>query len=288
MNPVAFPGMSGYTAIQVNESMEDSMRRGTTFWGIVFILFGTILLLQSLGILQFQVWTLIGPGFLILLGVWIIFGVFSRNDIRAEQKTIPLEGAREARVTVKHGAGRIVVKAMTRADQLVDGTFAGGLDVRTHKRGDVLDVDLQVPSDVGWMFPWAWQSRGLEWDFALNDAIPLSLAFETGASETRLDLSNLRVRELSLKTGASSMVAMLPANAGQTRVRVEGGATSVVLNVPANVGARVRFRGGLATAKVDHQRFRQMGEVYETADYATAPNKIDIDAEMGVGSLEVR
>jgi hypothetical protein len=248
------------------------MRRGTTFWGLLFILFGTVLLLQSLGILQFRVWPLIGPAFLVLLGVWILFGALYRPKVRADQVSVPLEGAREARVTIHHGAGRLELGALSSSDKLADGTFGGGLDVRARKSGDILDVDLRVPSDAGWAFPWPLGSRGLEWTFGLNNSIPLTLAFETGASESRLDLTNLRVTALTLKTGASSTQVLLPANAGNTRVRIEGGAASVGLRLPSGVGARVRFRGGLAAVNVDSQRFRGVGDLYETADYATASN----------------
>ena len=57
-----------------------------------------------------------------------------------------------------------------------------------------------------------WGPRGWEWAFGLNDAIPLALKLETGATETRIDLTNLRVTDLRLKTGASSTDVQLPAN----------------------------------------------------------------------------
>jgi len=31
-----------------------------------------------------------------------------------------------------------------------------------------------------------------------------------------------------------------------------------------------------------------MGDVYQSADYGTAPNKVDVNVETGVGSVDVR
>jgi hypothetical protein len=62
----------------------------------------------------------------------------------------------------------------------------------------------------------------------------------------------------------------------------------VTVRVPSGVAARIRIRGGLAGIKVDQNRFPRMGDTYQSADYDTAPNKVDVDIETGVGSVEIR
>ena len=264
------------------------MRRGSTFWGVIFILAGIIFLLNSLGFLAINVWNVIWPLFLVVLGLWVLLGAFlPRRASAGEKASIPLEGATRARIRVSHGAGRLSVKSGAGGDRLADGTFGGGLDYRAKRDGDALDVRMRVPSDT-FPGPWMWGTGKLDWDFALNDQIPLSLEFETGASDNYLDLTNLRVESLRVKTGASSTQVLLPANAGQTRADFEAGAASVVFRVPSGVAARVRVRGGLSGTRVDTNRFPRSGDGYQSADYETATNKVDISAEIGVGSIEVR
>ncbi len=267
------------------------MRRRSTFWGLVFIVAGVIFLLNSLGILAINAWNIIWPLFIILLGLWILWGVISpasKGAMATKSATILLDSAKQARIRVHHGAGRLAVSSAALGDKLVDGTFGGGLDYSSRRNGDMLDVLMQLAAGP-LLGPWNWTpGTTLDWNFALNRDVPLSLEFEMGASDNRLDLTDLKVTDLYVKTGASRNEIVLPGNAGCTRVRIEGGAASVAVQVPAGVAARIQSRGGLAGIQVDETRFPRFGGGYQSADYGTAANQVDIDAEMGVGSLRVR
>jgi hypothetical protein len=266
------------------------MKRGSLFWGVILILVGALLLLGTF--LDVNVWSLIWPLFLIMLGLWILWGiVVGPRSVEAGEVTIPLEGAGQARVRIRHGAGRLHVNAGAGLDELATGTFGGGLDYRVRRDRDMLDVEMRVPAEGFPHFapPWMWGPGGaLDWSFGLNDEIPLSLDLETGASDTRLDLTDLRVTDLRLQTGASATDLTLPANAGHTRAEIRAGAASVNVRVPSGLAARIRVRGGLAAITVDQNRFPRTGDVYQSVDYDTAPNKVDVDIETGVGSIDVR
>jgi hypothetical protein len=265
------------------------MRRSGLFWGVILLLIGLLLLLSNLGIIAVNVWGAVWAVVLIALGVGILWGIVAGSSAaETEEVAIPLEGAASARVRVKHGAGRLRVSAGAAPDALVEGTFSGGLDYQARRRGEELDVEMSPRGFPFFMSPWNWRRHGLGWTFNLNGAIPLDLAFETGAGEARLDLSELRVTDLRLQTGASSVQVTLPAQAGHTRAQIEAGAASISIRVPAEVAAQVRFEGGLASVNVDQSRFPRTGGVYRSPDYDTAQNKVDIEVEAGVGSFEVR
>jgi hypothetical protein len=100
-------------------------------------------------------------------------------------------------------------------------------------------------------------------------------------------LSDLQVKELTLKSGASSTNLTLPASAGMTHARVSSGAASVNISVPQGVAARIRWHGGLSTVSVNQARFQRSGDSYQSPDYDTAANNVDLDVEMGVGSVTV-
>jgi hypothetical protein len=267
------------------------MRKSTLFWGIVLILIGFLLLVGN--ILNVNAWDLIWPLVLIGFGVWMLWGIFfGRPSVKTEEAAIPLEGARQARVHVRHGAGRLRVDGSASAGNLAAGTFGGGLDRRVKREGDTLDVEMRLPVHAvpAW-FPWpgTWGPAGLfDWTFGLSREVPLSLNFETGAGEARLDLTDLRVTDLRLQTGASATEIILPAGAGHTRAEIRAGAASVAMRVPDGVAARIRARGGLAGVSVNRNRFPRTGDVYQSADYDTAANKVEIDAEIGAGSIDIR
>jgi len=66
----------------------------------------------------------------------------------------------------------------------------------------------------------------------------------TGANETVLDLTDLRITELQVHTGASATKVSLPTNAGYTRVTCEGGAASFELRIPSTVAAESGIAAG--------------------------------------------
>ena len=66
-----------------------------------------------------------------------------------------------------------------------------------------------------------------------------ALEFNTGAGEARLDLTDLRVTNLRLQTGASSTDVTMPANAGHTKAKIDAGAASITIRIPSGVAARI-------------------------------------------------
>ncbi len=264
------------------------MTKSRLFWGTILLIIGLLLLFSNLGIIAIEIWSAIWAVLLIVVGLGILYGVFSGREAPGQEVAIPLEGAARATIHLSHGAGRLRVDAGAPTDALLEGTFGGGLDYRSDRKGDQLNVHLSPPDLLAMMVPWNWGREGLGWLLRLNGEIPLSLAFETGASDARLDLTDLRVTDLKLETGASSLNVTLPAQAGHTRARIDAGAASVAVRIPAQVAARLRLEGGLASIEVDEARFPRAGRLYQSPNYETAENRIDLKVEAGVGSLRVR
>lgn len=266
------------------------MRYGAIFWGTLIILVGAALLAGNL--LGLNVWPFLLPTVIIFVGVWLL--IWSRihpKSLEGENVSIPLQGASRAEVRIRHGAGRLLLQGGAGPNVLASGSFTGGLRHSENRRGDTLDVEMGVPEDIWmnfggpWIFgPWT----PILWDVRLNDGVPMTLDMETGAGESRVDLSALKAEEIRLKTGASSTEMTLPARAGKTRVKVSSGAASVVLRVPDGVAARIAVESGLAGITIDQNRFPRSGGGYESADYGRAENSVDIKIETGVGAVEIR
>lgn len=260
------------------------MKSSTIFWGLALVVVGLALLAGNL--LNINIWAYLWPVALILTGLWILFGSRLRNNKEIETLTVPLEGAAAARVRIDHGAGRLVISGGAAPDNLAEGTFGGGVNFKRVKIGDAAEVEFLFP-EIN--FPdWA-PGDSRVWDVHLNDRVPITLAINTGAGETRADLSGLNVTGVTLKTGASSVDLTLPSVAGSTQVKVEGGATSVNIHVPEGVAARIHTDSGLSSINVDTLRFaRQDGGGYVSPDFNTAAKKVELSIEVGVGSVTVR
>jgi hypothetical protein len=267
------------------------MRTNRIFWAILLVGLGFLFLANNLGLMDVNVWGLIWPAFLIFLGISFLLGTTRRSDaVTLEQGSIDLDGAENATVRVKHGAGRLIVDDSAESGKLASGTFAHGLDARVKRDGNNLEVVMQPKSPVfpDVVFPWNWTStRGFRWEFGFSRGVPLNLIFETGAAEANLDLTNLQVKDLKLSTGASSTELKLPAGAGYTQVKVEAGAASIIIRVPDGVAARIEAEAGLASISVDQSRFPKGNGFYQSVDYQEAVNKADIRIETGMASIEI-
>ena len=268
------------------------MKRITLIVGSVLIAWGALGALDALGVIHVSICGMVWACLIIAVGVWLVWGAATKAPATEEEDvSIPLEGASAAQIRISHGAGRLQVQGGAGTDQLVEGRFTGGLAYRVSRTGDRLDVDMRVQGQglATALLPWKWpRTRGAEWTVHLNEAIPLSLKIEGGASDNRLDLSDLKVQELQVETGASSTKLTLPAGAGQTRAQVSCGVGAVEIQIPSGVSARVRAHSALAEVKVDRARFpRVSAGVYESPDYETAANRIDLLVEASLGSADV-
>jgi hypothetical protein len=267
-------------------------RPSNIFWGLVFLVLGGLFLIDSLGIVSINLWGVLGPLLLILFGLWVLLGYFNQGKpMVGEPESIPLQGARSASLRFHHGIGRLVVGAGAEPMDLVTGTFGGGLKSRIRQEGDHLDATLRVRdhSFPVVIFPRAWGGQqSFEWQVQVSDEIPLDLKLNLGASETSLDLTDLKVRSLRVDTGASAAEIYLPDNMAQTQAVIKGGLASVKVFVPEGVAARIRVTGGLMDTRVDQTRFPKHGGVYQSADYETALNKVDLRVDMGLGSVFVQ
>jgi hypothetical protein len=253
------------------------------YWGIVIIVFGVLSLGVTLGWLpNVSLWALIGPYFLIALGLWLLIRPrFPRHTgLSTSSDSIPLDGAQEARIKIEHGAGKLNISGGAKEGELLGGSFWGGLKKKATRSGTTLDLKLESAYEFG--------DDSQDWNLNLTGAVPLDLKLDTGASELVCDLTDLKVRKLDLDTGASSTRIKLPAKAGYTLVDIDAGAASVEMAVPEGVAASIRLETALMKNTIDEVRFPRTGERYETPGYETAENKVEIKIDSAVGSISIK
>ena len=252
-------------------------------WPVAWTVGGVVLLMSTTGQLTQgpgEVFSEYWPWVAVVIGAWFVLGAFipvGRGP--TEQLALPLVGTTDASVAVKFGAGTLQARAAAPGN-LVDGTFEGGVRHRSVGANRV-----EIEQDTTYGLPWL--DNGANWDLGLTAEVPLDLRLETGANRSMLDLRELRLRSLALKTGASETRVRLPRAAGVTAVRAESGVASLTLEVPAGVAARIRGRMALGSSQVDETLFPRVGDGYESPGFAAAPNRIDIDISGGVGSVRV-
>jgi hypothetical protein len=295
---------------------------------LLLIGLGVLLLLTNVGLVSWEVWPTIlryWPLALVLLGVQALisgrvdwtslvllllavvvvwmgtqFETWSHREQRAfgppttDTFRQPLEGARAARLEVEFGAGALRVDGAAPSGLLASGGLNGAGPGRLRTEYRVRDgvglFSVEAAGAAEGRFPF-WHrmddSAG-QLTVSVSPDVPLELVVEAGAADAVLDLRELQISSLRYETGASRSTVVLPAR-GITRADIRGGASSMAIEVPPGVAARIQTSGsGLSDVNIDQSRFSRNGDVYQSADYPTAPNRVDLRLEVGLANVTVR
>lgn len=266
------------------DKQEANMKREGLFWGGLLVVLGVLLLLENLGLFPPKVsaWGIFWAVVLIWVGVrGVIAGLGGRAN-KIETVAIPIGQLSAGDIQIEHGAGRLNIDGSAALGNLLNGQFSGGVSYRVDGSKVFLSV---LPHNFSfWGFT---PYHSLDWSVGLTRSIPISLRIQSGASDNRLNLIDLRVTKLRVEVGASSTRMTLPNQAGQTKAILKSGAAAMKVEIPEGVAGRISVQSGLASITINSRRFPLMGNYYQSSDYDTAQNRVDISVETGVGSVEI-
>lgn len=261
------------------------MNRNQLFWGSALILVGGLLLAGEMGVtlpngnsLMSIFWPLLLIGF----GAWVLLSVFMRGTVETETVSIDLQGARSAALRINHGAGEFRLHGGAGSFEIVRGAFTGGLEHKSNLDGETLNVHLRPANDMS-IFPPFMSRSQLDWDFSLNNSVPTALDMNLGANKSVIDLKDLTITDIKLKTGASDTVLTLPAR-GRLKLDCDIGAASLTVIVPEGVSIRAKGAIGVGDFHVDRSRFPNN----ESPDFAAAENAVDIWVKGGAVSVHIK
>lgn len=284
---------------------------------LLLILLGVALLLDNLGIWTpnwGDLWRL-WPLLLVLIGLQIIYGRSAWGGVvsllvvvaiivgvlalsppagqaRVMEEVIayPARGITSTVVRADLGIGALDVSVLEDSDQAFE-LLARYDRSRVNLTQDVEVVDgvarvrLGTTNRRNGLAPLGREFQS-EWRLRLNPEIETELDVSTGVSTANLALGRLSLTRLSVNAGVGEVRIALP-DVGRYEVSVDGGVGALRIDVPEALEARVRIDEGLGALDVA-SRFSRQGAYYETAGYATADARADIDIDGGVGSITIR
>ncbi len=240
---------------------------------VVSALFGIFLALLIFGIIHNAFW-----GFDFDEGSKDHFTDYYYEDFNPAYKSASLE--------INSGAGQFSITNTT--DKLVEGKTYGSLaeyDFHSEKSDSSVDVIFDYGKKGPNFFVGKFRNR---LDVSLNVLPVWDITLNIGASKSNFDLSNFKVKNLDLHTGATSTKIKLGDKYDQTtNVGVDMGAASLTLEVPQNVGCEIQSDMALASKHVEGFTSRGSGH-YITDNFENSTKRILIDVKGGVSSLTVR
>jgi len=240
------------------------------------------------------------------------------KNILTQNLSEPLAGARAAKVDIDIADGNLTIDKLAGEEQLLaSGTlqYLEGQGLPTESVNTINgQATLQLKArSSGWPWlrlPWAACNAATQWQIHLNPNVQSDITAHSGGGNLKLNLSGMAVTCISADTGGGNMDLVLPDDAtnlnanvktgagnvtveigngitGRNTVNARSGAGSVIVHIPRGIAARIHATSGTGKAAVD-SRFNKMDEdSYQSPDYDSASDKVEISVHSGAGKVRV-
>jgi hypothetical protein len=107
-----------------------------------------------------------------------------------------------------------------------------------------------------------------------------------GAGQLKFDLSDYKIKDISLETGAADISLKLGDKIKEAKVKVESGVAKIKISVPKGVACQINMEGALNAKDFDGFTKAQSG-TWKTDNFDSANKKIFINLESGLSAVTV-
>ncbi|MYL71775.1 hypothetical protein GLW00_12985 [Halobacillus litoralis] len=123
-----------------------------------------------------------------------------------------------------------------------------------------------------------------EWDVLLTNQIPVDLALQTWAAESKLDLKEAWLQNLSIEAGVGELTVDLSGDYEESfDATIETGVGESTVYLPEDTGVKITVEKGIGDIETDG--LLKSGDSWVNEAYDSSGPRIHINAEMGVGDL---
>lgn len=275
--------------------------------------------------------------FLILL--FLIFFVIAydesmADEINGENRVIPLGEVDSLKVSIKFGAGKLDLTSGQ--EDVFEGNFQydksilkPNIQYEILGESGILTLSQSIKKDLDLPFPY--KNR---WNLKLPSGIPLQLYINTATYSGDIDLTNLQIenfylnsgasqtnivfnqrnfidlKNINIKTGASTINVLGLANANfdkmnftggagsytfdfsgdltkKSKVNINVGAAKIVLKIPSAIGTKIIIER-FPAVKLDIRGFVKINDqTYISPEYGKSDAELDIQIKGGLIDVEV-
>lgn len=133
------------------------------------------------------------------------------------------------------------------------------------------------------------RSASPEYKFDLGESgVMTDLDLKVGAGRGEVSLTGTKVGKVNADVGAGSLEINLYNVKDKINLKVGAGKATLKLN--SEVGYKINYKVGVGSIQVNGDTIASFGSkssVYESGNYSSADQVVDIDVEVGVGSFEL-
>jgi hypothetical protein len=240
------------------------------------------------------------------------------DNVLTDNLSEPLNGATAARVDIDAGTGHLTIDRLTGGEQVLAGGTLQYLEDQGLPTRSVSSDNGQATLTLragevkrSWFrLPWSACGGEYEWQVHLNPRVSSDINAHSDGGNVKLNLAGMAVAHVMAETGGGNMDVTLPDNSanlsvaaktgggnvtvdmgrgitGSSTVEAGSGAGNVAVHLPGGIAARVHATSGWGKVVVD-PRFSKIDEhTYQSPDYDSAADKVEITAQSGAGNVSV-
>jgi len=276
--------------------------------------------------------------YILLILPFLIFFVITYKSMADEEnrenRVIPLGEVDSLKVSIKFGAGKLDL--ISGEEDVFKGNFQydksilkPNIQYEILGETGILTLSQSIKKDLDLPFPY--KNR---WNLKLPSGIPLQLYINTATYSGDINLTNLLIenfylttgagqtnilfnqpnlinlKNINIKTGASTIKMLGLANANfdkmnftggagsytfdfsgdltkKSKVNINVGAAKIVLKIPSNIGTKIIFRN-FPASKLDIVGFKKINDqTYISPEYGKSTAELDIEIKGGFVDVEV-
>jgi hypothetical protein len=230
----------------------------------------------------------------------------------------PLGSVMSVKVDINVADGNLTIDRLTGDEpllasgtlQYLEGQGQPSRSVNTSNGHATLTLKGGSSGWPGFRLPWAACNGATEWQIHLNPAVLSQITVQSGGGNVKLNLAGMMVTSLSANTGGVNMDVVLPDGAANLSINTKTGAGNVTLDIgrgitggnivnatsgggnvvvciPSGIAARIHATTGLGKAIIESGFSQIDSNTYQSPDYDSAADKVEITANSGAGNVIV-
>jgi predicted membrane protein len=257
----------------------------------------------------------------LLLGTvigFVYWGTTRSGKILTENLTEPLNGITNAKVDINTREGNLSIDPLSAGDQiLARGTLQysekQGLPTQTLDSSSsqvIFSVKGNNNERHSFRLPWATKNDAIKWQIYLNPVVFSDITAHTGGGNVNLDLTGTVVNSVRTDIGGGNIDMILPNNTanlsvtaktgagnvtieigngitGISSINATSGAGKVAIHVPGGIATKIHATSGMGKVTLDPRFVKIDSNTYQSPDYDSAVNKIEIAINSGAGDVTV-
>ena len=294
-----------------------------SLWPLILVAVGLNILIGS-QYPSIRPW--LAVGFLVIALTLMVFaeplGLDFSSDLKQAEFSEPLNGAESASIILDLSVGRTNLSALQSGGELFSAeVFYRGTVSYDSNPGNNTNIHLEIdePKNIRGInnFWEIFDTQDVSNNIKISPDIPIELTINVGVGETNIDLSELTLQSLKINGGVGEIDLTLPMQDAPYKVDVDGGVGAINITLEDDTNVSLDLNGGVGTFSIDvlnHAAIRLdaevgvgeintpkfletiqtnnhvvgQGGIWESAQYSSASETIELYFRGGVGSLTVR